>query len=454
MASLTDGLGPYAELVKALQSAAGRNFNWVRDVTVSNSTWGNRELRIFEPSAGVHATGGGIGQGMPMAIGAAIGAAETASGRKTFCLAGDGGFILNLGELATAVQEQADMVIVLMNDKGYGVIKNIQDAQYGGRRCYADLHTPDYALLCKSLVTAARPRAAHGRVEGEAGRGAGEEGPVPAGDRHALHRRFQERLRRPADQHRHADSGARQGCRQVERTPVACPPALRIALVGCGAIGTSVLELLQGDAALEVQAIVVPAEAARPRRRRLAPGVQVVAVACLPMASTWWSRRLAMRPSKSTCCRRWHAARPAWWPRWARCRPPASPRSSKPPRIAGKTQVQLIAGAIGAIDALAAARIGGLDEVRYTGRKPPQAWKGTPAEQGRDLDALAQPTVIFEGSAREAARSIRRTPTWPPPSRSRASGLDRTLVRLIADPAAADNVHTWSKPTAPSAASS
>jgi acetolactate synthase-1/2/3 large subunit len=43
------------------------------------------------------------------------------------------------------------MVIVLMNDKGYGVIKNIQDAQYGGRRCYADLHTPDYALLCKSL---------------------------------------------------------------------------------------------------------------------------------------------------------------------------------------------------------------------------------------------------------------------------------------------------------------
>jgi acetolactate synthase-1/2/3 large subunit len=152
VASLTDGLGPYAALVKELQAAAGRSFNWVRDVTVSNSTWGNRELRIFEPSAGVHATGGGIGQGMPMAIGAAIGAAETGSGRKTFCLAGDGGFILNLGELATAVQEQADMLIVLMNDKGYGVIKNIQDAQYGGRRCYADLHTPDYAMLCASLA--------------------------------------------------------------------------------------------------------------------------------------------------------------------------------------------------------------------------------------------------------------------------------------------------------------
>ena len=31
-----------------------------------------------------------------------------------------------------------------MNDRGYGVIRNIQDAQFGGRRHYADLHTPDF----------------------------------------------------------------------------------------------------------------------------------------------------------------------------------------------------------------------------------------------------------------------------------------------------------------------
>jgi acetolactate synthase-1/2/3 large subunit len=151
VAGLVDGLGPYSALVEQLQEAAGRRFNWVRDVTVSNSTWGNRYLRIFDPLAGVHALGGGIGQGLAMGIGAAIGAAVTKSGKKTFTLAGDGGFILNLGELATAVQEKADMVIVLMNDKGYGVIKNIQDVQYGGRRHYVDLHTPDYAELSHSL---------------------------------------------------------------------------------------------------------------------------------------------------------------------------------------------------------------------------------------------------------------------------------------------------------------
>src|SRR5690606_11878239 len=151
VASLVDGLGPYAKLVESLQQAAGENFNWVRDVTVSNSTWGNRYLYLFDPKAGVHALGGGIGQGLAMGIGAAIGAAQTGSGKKTYTLAGDGGFILHLGELATAVQENADMVIILMNDKGYGVIKNIQDAQYGGRRHYVDLHTPDYAALSASL---------------------------------------------------------------------------------------------------------------------------------------------------------------------------------------------------------------------------------------------------------------------------------------------------------------
>lgn len=151
VATLRDGLGPYAALVQQIQQVAGRQFNWVRDVTISNSTWGNRELRVFEKNQGVHATGGGIGQGMPMAIGAAVGAAATQSGRKTLCIAGDGGFILNLGELATLVQEQCDAVIVLMNDKGYGVIKNIQVAQYGSRHCYVDLHTPDYKQLCASL---------------------------------------------------------------------------------------------------------------------------------------------------------------------------------------------------------------------------------------------------------------------------------------------------------------
>jgi acetolactate synthase-1/2/3 large subunit len=141
------GLGPYRRLVEALQRAVGRDYNWVRDVTISNSTWGNRLLKIFTPRAGVHALGGGIGQGMQMAIGAALANAAA----KTVCLVGDGGLMVNVGELATAVQEKANVMIVLMNDQCYGVIRNIQDAQYGGRRMYVDLHQPEFSQFCASL---------------------------------------------------------------------------------------------------------------------------------------------------------------------------------------------------------------------------------------------------------------------------------------------------------------
>lgn len=158
--ALHRGLGPYSELVRALQSAVGPSDVWARDVTVSNSTWGNRELRLHHPRAGVHALGGGIGQGLAMAVGAAVGLAQGASpapgAARTWCLVGDGGFALNIGELATAAQEGVDLVVLLMNDRGYGVIRNIQDAQYGGRRCYVDLHTPDFARLCEAMGVAWR----------------------------------------------------------------------------------------------------------------------------------------------------------------------------------------------------------------------------------------------------------------------------------------------------------
>src|SRR5439155_21946134 len=106
-----------------------------------------RLLRIHGPRDGVHALGGGIGLGVPMAIGASI----ASKSKKTLCLVGDGGLQLSLGELCTLVQEKADVVVVLMNDRGYGVIRNIWDAQYGGRRAYSDLHTPDFAALAQAI---------------------------------------------------------------------------------------------------------------------------------------------------------------------------------------------------------------------------------------------------------------------------------------------------------------
>ena len=150
--SVVDGtLGPYLQLKNAVCARAAEPLWWVRDITLSNSMWGNRVPALDHPRAGVHALGGGIGQGLAMAIGTAVADRLHGLGRKTVALVGDGGFMLNVGELACAAQERANLLVLLMNDGGYGVIKNIQDDLYGSRHCYVDLHTPDFAQLCASL---------------------------------------------------------------------------------------------------------------------------------------------------------------------------------------------------------------------------------------------------------------------------------------------------------------
>ena len=149
--SVNATLGPYVQLKDALAAATGKHLWWVRDITLSNTMWGNRAPVLDHPRAGVHALGGGIGQGLAMAVGVAVANAEHGLGRKTVALCGDGGFMLNLGELACAAQEKADVLFIVMNDQRYGVIRNIQDDIYGGRHCYVDLHTPDFAQLCQSM---------------------------------------------------------------------------------------------------------------------------------------------------------------------------------------------------------------------------------------------------------------------------------------------------------------
>ena len=143
---LRENVAPYDQLCDALQEVAGSDFQWIRDVTISNGTWGNRLFRVPAPDQAAHAAGGGIGQCLSMAIGAAVGSPE----RLTLALVGDGGLALNAAELPTAVQENTGLVLIVMNDKGYGILRNLSDAQFGGRRFYSDLHTPHFGKLAEA----------------------------------------------------------------------------------------------------------------------------------------------------------------------------------------------------------------------------------------------------------------------------------------------------------------
>ena len=68
-----------------------------------------------------------IGLGLPHALGAAVGSQVP----PVVLLAGDGGFLLSAGELATVAQEDLPIVVVVFVDGGYGVLGNIQESQYG-----------------------------------------------------------------------------------------------------------------------------------------------------------------------------------------------------------------------------------------------------------------------------------------------------------------------------------
>jgi acetolactate synthase-1/2/3 large subunit len=117
----------------------------VRDATVPAYVWGNRLLPVRRPRTSLHPTWAGIGPGLPLAIGAA-----TATGEPTVLIQGDGGLMLSLGELATAVQHALPVVVCVFNDRGYGVLRGIQDATFT-HRTGVDLTTPDFAALAAAV---------------------------------------------------------------------------------------------------------------------------------------------------------------------------------------------------------------------------------------------------------------------------------------------------------------
>jgi acetolactate synthase-1/2/3 large subunit len=142
-----DTMGPWEGILDAIQEFMPEDAIFVRDVTVPATTWGSRLILRRRPRTTLHASAGGIGQALPMAIGAQIGAPKKA----VIALCGDGGLLVNIGELAVARQENTPIVVVLFDDQGYGVLRNIQNAHFEGRRIGVDLQSPDFVGIARAF---------------------------------------------------------------------------------------------------------------------------------------------------------------------------------------------------------------------------------------------------------------------------------------------------------------
>jgi acetolactate synthase-1/2/3 large subunit len=140
-------LGPYERILDDLRATLPRDGIVVRDVTVPATTWGSRLLEAYAPRSVLHPATYAIGMGVGLSIGAAIGHPS----REVALIAGDGGFITAIGELATAVQERVRLRVILFNDGGYGILRNLQDAHFEGRRFGVDLGMPDFVRTAESF---------------------------------------------------------------------------------------------------------------------------------------------------------------------------------------------------------------------------------------------------------------------------------------------------------------
>ena len=110
------------------------------------SGWWHRYWHYGPPGTQLAPTAGAMGYGVPAAVAGALRCPD----KTVVAVAGDGDFLMNGQELATAIQHNANMLVIVVDNGGYGTIRMHQEREYPERLSGTTLHNPDFTLLAKA----------------------------------------------------------------------------------------------------------------------------------------------------------------------------------------------------------------------------------------------------------------------------------------------------------------
>ncbi|MGZ5662505.1 MAG: thiamine pyrophosphate-binding protein [Usitatibacter sp.] len=111
------------------------------------ATWLHRFHRYTGWRTQLAPTSGAMGYGVPAAIAAKLARPE----RTVVCFAGDGDFLMTGQELATAVQYNAPIIVIVVNNGIYGTIRMHQEKHYPGRVIGTDIRNPHFAAFARAF---------------------------------------------------------------------------------------------------------------------------------------------------------------------------------------------------------------------------------------------------------------------------------------------------------------
>jgi acetolactate synthase-1/2/3 large subunit len=138
---------PQMGFLRALRAALPEDGIFVEEVTqvgfLTRLAWPVTQPRTFLSPGHQDTLGWGYG--------AALGAQAALPGRKVLAIAGDGGFLYQAGELATAAHHKLPVVVVVFDDGAFGNVRRIQAERYGNRLIASDLTNPDFVKYAESF---------------------------------------------------------------------------------------------------------------------------------------------------------------------------------------------------------------------------------------------------------------------------------------------------------------